>query len=91
MEGQDVTFTCTIQGTDIISVTWISPSGVPLEQSAHTTITTNVSPTRVVSTLQVFNVQWPADHGAYICRGMANNFTETVSVDATAHLHVQGT
>lgn len=91
LEGQNVVFTCTIQGTDIISVNWISPSGILLEQSSHTTIASDVSPTRVVSTLQIFDVQWPADHGEYTCRGMADNFTEIVSVNATAHLHVQGT
>ena len=62
-----------------------------LEQSSHTTITNDASPVRVVSTLQIVNVQWPADHGFYICRGLANNFTEITFVEATAHLHVQGT
>ena len=89
-EGRNVVFTCTISGTDILNVTWISPSGALLEQSSHTTITTDVSPTTVISTLQINNVQWPADHGFYTCRGVADNFTEITSVEATAHLHVQG-
>lgn len=89
-EGRDVVFTCTISGTDIISVTWMSPSGSLLEQSSHTIITTDVSPTRVHSTLQITNVQWPADQGFYTCRGLADNFTEVVSVETAAHLHVQG-
>ena len=89
-EGGNVVFTCTISGTDIINVTWTSPSGALLEQSSHTTITNEASPTAVVSTLQIVNVQWPVDHGFYICRGLADNFTEIISVETTAHLHVQG-
>ena len=89
-EGRNVVFSCTISGTDIINVTWISPSGIPLTQSSHTTITTDVSPTRVISTLQITNVQWPADQGFYTCRGVADNITETTTVESAAHLHVQG-
>ena len=80
-----------MNGTDIINVTWISPYGIPLEQSTHTAITTDASPTGVISSLHITNIQWPADHGFYTCRALADNFTETTSVEAVVHLHIQGT
>jgi len=89
-EGRNVIFTCTINGTDIINVIWISPSGLPLVQSSHTAITTDVSPTGVLTTLRITNVQWPEDQGFYTCRGLADNFTDTTSVEAVGYLHVQG-
>ena len=90
LEGGNIDFTCTISGTDIINVTWISPFGASLEQSSQYSITADVSSTSVTSTLRITNVQWPDDHGFYSCRAYADNFTEITSVETSVHLHVQG-
>ena len=89
LEQESAAFSCSINGTDIINVTWINPLGVLLNSSSH--IITTISSTGVVSTLNIPNVQWPYNHGWYICRCYAENATSIVSIQAMAYLHVQGT
>lgn len=90
LEGQDATFTCTMDGTDILNATWFSPSGTPLESSSNVLITSDVTSTGVVSTLRITNIQWPHDHGSYTFQCVAQNGTTTTTVQVMAHLHVQG-
>ena len=90
LEGQEATFTCTIDGTDILNATWFSPSGTPLEPSPNIAIVNDITPTGVVTTLRITNIQWPDNHGSYTFQCVAQNGTTTATVQTTAHLHVQG-
>ena len=88
LEQDSVAFSCSMNGTDIINMTWINPYGVPVDPSSD--IVTSISPTGIVSTLQLSNVQWPDNHGWYTCRCYAENATSVTSIEAMVHLHVQG-
>jgi len=90
LEEEDATFTCSIDGTDILNATWFSPSGTPLESSTNVVITNDITSTGVVSTLRITNIQWPDNHGSYTFQCIARNGTTTTTVQTMAHLHVQG-
>ena len=88
LEQESVVFSCSMNGTDIINMTWIDPYGVLVDPSSD--IVTSISPTGIVSTLRISNVQWPDNHGWYTCRCYAENGTLVTSIEAMAYLHVQG-
>ena len=90
LEGEEATFTCTMDGTDILNATWFSPSGMPLEASSNVVITNDITPTGVVSTLRITNIQWPSDHGLYTFQCVAQNGSTIDTVQTTVHLHIQG-
>jgi len=81
--------TCAYQGTGISGITWISPTGSVLQNSANVTITESglFYVYNWSSTLQLHDVSRSQHEGWYTCR----SFTEGgVTIQTTAYLTVQG-
>jgi len=89
--GDSVSFTFGVTGSDIINITWISPSGAVIDTtSPDVTVSTNKNHTAVVSSITISNLQRDPSEGWYTCICYAMNRSEVYFVQAQVYLFVQG-
>jgi len=90
--GNSVSFTFGLTGSDIINITWISPSGAMIDAtSPDVTVSTNTNHTAVMSIISINNLQRDPSEGWYTCICYAMNRSEIYYVQAQVYLFVQGT
>ncbi len=90
LEGNDVNINCSSIGSPTPAIRWTFDNS---DTFNHTDVVTppqhgsdtDVTPGRVISTLHIFNAQYPTNDGVYTCIG-SNNFNSTSAV----RVQVQG-
>ena len=94
IQNSNTVINCEVDGTEIINITWVSPSGSTITRGfSHISVVTTSSSTRVSSSLQFANVQMSQSEGWYtcICYSYDGSTDNIISLAAGAFLYVQGT
>ena len=93
LQSTSARFTCEIDGTDIINITWSSPFNTIIGNDwNNVSLFSSSSSTRSSSTLHLFDVQRFSSEGWYTCISYAFNGTveNIISVETSAFLFVEG-
>ena len=93
LQGTSARFTCEVDGTDIINITWSSPFNTIVGSDwGNISLTSSSSSTRTSSTLHLYDVQRFNSEGWYTCTSYAFNGTvdNIISVETSAFLFVEG-
>ena len=93
LQGTNARFTCEVDGTDIINITWTSPFNTIIGSDwGNVSLISSSSSTRTSSTLHLYNVQRFSSEGWYTCTSYAFNGTveNIISVETNAFLFVEG-
>ena len=89
--GESASFTFEVTGSDIINITWISPSGAIFDTaSPDVMLSTNTNHTAITSTITFVNLQRDSSEGWYTCICYAMNRSEVYYTQAQVYLFVQG-